>query len=291
MFTIYAPMKSLMVNGSHRFASCWKITRADGVVIRLTDHDHDLVVDGETYTPTGGFNASAREFQEGVEASSLEIVGVLTSAAITHADLLAGKYRRAVISEKMVDWRFPFAGKFDEHEYVISDVEYNHQTWVATVEGELSKLKVRIGETFERRCGVKQLGDARCGADLSALQQTGRAVTAIDQDRKQFQTDIVQTFTSGYYNDGSIEWTSLPGRTSFEGTISDVKEYETTNGMVRLYVKTPFAVEIGDEFTIKPGCDRQFSTCVDKFNNGNRFRGVPHIPGNDALLQTADTVT
>ena len=41
------------------FATCWRFARRDGVVIRLTTHDRRLTVDGETYSPVGGFTPSA----------------------------------------------------------------------------------------------------------------------------------------------------------------------------------------------------------------------------------------
>lgn len=290
MYEVHAPMSSLKINGSHRFASCWRIERRDGVVLRFTDHDTDLVVDGETYTPTGGFNAAARERVEGVDAGNSEIVGVLTSDAITHADLLAGKYRRATIREIVVDWRFPFAGKHDEHEYIIGETTFSRQTWVAQLEGLASRLRIRVGRTQSRRCDVQELGDARCGADLSDKIQVGVAVTAIDVDRKQFQTDALVSFPSGYYDDGKIEWTSLPGREGFEGAISGVKSWTTVNATLALQIRTPFAIEVGDEFTLTPGCDRQFSTCQTKFENHKRFRGVPRLPGNDALLRVPEPV-
>ena len=50
---------------------------------------------------------------------------------------------------------------------------------------------------------------------------------------------------------------------------------------------SPEAVIAGDAFTVTPGCDKQFSTCHDKFANVVNFRGFPHIPGQDAVLRYA----
>ncbi|WP_274603630.1 phage BR0599 family protein [Polymorphobacter multimanifer] len=35
------------------------------------------------------------------------------------------------------------------------------------------------------------------------------------------------------------------------------------------------------------GCDRRFATCSGRFGNGRLFRGEPHVPGNDMLMQVA----
>jgi uncharacterized phage protein (TIGR02218 family) len=37
-------------------------------------------------------------------------------------------------------------------------------------------------------------------------------------------------------------------------------------------------IQAGDKYSITAGCDKQFNTCVEKFNNAINFRGEPHIP-------------
>ena len=46
----------------------------------------------------------------------------------------------------------------------------------------------------------------------------------------------------------------------------------------------PEPVAAGDSFTVTAGCDKQFQTCHDRFNNVVNFRGFPHIPGNDFVI-------
>jgi uncharacterized phage protein (TIGR02218 family) len=38
---------------------------------------------------------------------------------------------------------------------------------------------------------------------------------------------------------------------------------------------------------LRAGCDRQFATCRAKFGNALRFRGFPHMPGDDFVLSYA----
>ena len=46
----------------------------------------------------------------------------------------------------------------------------------------------------------------------------------------------------------------------------------------------PEPIAAGDTFDVTAGCDKQFSTCHDKFANVVNFRGFPHIPGNDFVI-------
>jgi uncharacterized phage protein (TIGR02218 family) len=48
---------------------------------------------------------------------------------------------------------------------------------------------------------------------------------------------------------------------------------------VTLFIDTGAPIAIGDTYTIREGCDKNFSTCKNKFSNHLNFRGEPHIPG------------
>ena len=54
--------------------------------------------------------------------------------------------------------------------------------------------------------------------------------------------------------------------------------------LLELWQPMARAVEASDRFHITAGCDKQFSTCQEKFGNALNFRGFPHMPGNDFAL-------
>jgi uncharacterized phage protein (TIGR02218 family) len=279
-----AAVQGLTIGGVACYATCWEITRADAVVYRFTDHNTSLVFDGNTYTPTGGFRASAREREEGLSPQNLQLTGPLQVAAITDDDLRAGRFRRASIREVIVDWRYPWAGTIRDTRYLIREVKFNGESWDFQLEGMLGRMQVRVGYNYERRCRWQRLGDSNCGASLAGKMQTGRAVTTVSDDRRVFNSTISTGNGDGYFDEGEIEFTSGDNI----GVIRDVKEYVEVNGVITLQIDTPFAIQTGDEFTIKPGCDRRATTCKTRFNNFNRFGGFPFIPGNDHFLTTPD---
>ena len=47
----------------------------------------------------------------------------------------------------------------------------------------------------------------------------------------------------------------------------------------------PEPIAAGDTFAVTAGCDKRFATCRDRFANAVNFRGFPHIPGNDFVVQ------
>ena len=63
-------------------ALCWRLERRDGVGIGLTAHDRDLMIDGNVYRSNPGMTPSAIKRGDGGDASSMDVAGAMTSAAI-----------------------------------------------------------------------------------------------------------------------------------------------------------------------------------------------------------------
>ena len=102
-------------------------------------------------------------------------------------------------------------------------------------------------------------------------------------------TTLFSTYTSGglatlapaseYFQGGLVTW--LTGLNA--GLQHEVKLY--TPGYVCLFQPAPYAIVIGDTYTISAGCDKVHSTCKNRFNNVINMRAEPHDPGMDALMQ------
>lgn len=280
MQTLTAGLTSLMVGGRHCFATCWTIERLDGVTFRFTDHDNTLSVDGVSFTPGGTGNASARQRVEGVEPQNAEVRGAITSGLINEEELQAGRYRGAKVTEFVVDWRFPWAGKFSTNVYYVEETTFDGERWVAKLLGQKIKLQPKVGDLYTRTCRY-DLGDADCGLNLGPLTVAGTISTVLT-DRRRFTTTL--TNSDDYFVLGRMTFTSGANA----GLRFDVKSYASASGQIELQVQTPFAVAPGDAFSVYPGCDRRDSTCKTKFGNFLRFGGYPTIPGNDKAFETPD---
>jgi uncharacterized phage protein (TIGR02218 family) len=66
-----------------------------------------------------------------------------------------------------------------------------------------------------------------------------------------------------------------------------VKEYST--GSIMLSTAMPYNLYLSDTYSIVKGCDKTFATCKGTYNNSVNFRGEPHVPGMDRMLETAGT--
>lgn len=283
------PIRSLLVNGTHRFASCWKIERTDGIVLRFTDHNQNLTVDGEVYEPLAGSFASSRQRSEGTSPQNMDIRGSLTSATITEEDLRLGKYREAKVTDFTVDWQYPFAGKFRLSVYYIENTTFDGEVWYASIAGLKVRLTQVIGDLYERKCRF-QLYDSNCTVNPAAYTFSGTVATVVSANR--IITSGLTNIT-GFFDDGLLTWTSGANN----GLAFDVKRSVVTSGRVELQIRTPQVIVPGDTFSIRAGCNKLSGInpngatnltghCKNKFNNLANFGGYPTIPGNDELYNT-----
>ena len=271
----------LLGNKVHRFARCWKLTRKDSTVFYFTEHDKPIILDdGNTYTPVGGFSASAVQKQSALNPPNFEIVGLLNSSYITFEDLRTGKYDNAELYCYLVDWQYPWVGAWIVERYWIASIHYTGEVWEAQLEGLTKKLASQVGTVYNRTCR-HVLGDAICSIVLSSYQAAG-TVTGIDQQRNVIVDSGLTGAGAYYYDFGFLVWTS--GNNNGETT--EVKTYDTFTGRFTFYIPTYFDIQVGDTFTVYAGCDKVQQTCIDKYNNIVNFGGFPWIPGPTKMIET-----
>ena len=260
-------------------STCWKITRQDGTVLCFTDHDADIVVDGLTYLASSGITPTAVSSQLGLSVDNLELQGMLQEDGISEADILAGKYDQAAVSIFMANHQAPADGTLPLKSGWIGEMNLNGGAFTAEVRGITASLQQTIGQGFTNTCRAK-LGDARCTLDLTRLTVTGTVTAATST--YQF-ADSARTELNDYFTYGLV--TFISGANS--GISMEVRAF--TNGAFQLFLPLPNAISVGDHYTVVAGCDKQFDTCAGRFNNAVNFRGEPHVPGPDKMLETSAT--
>lgn len=84
---------------------------------------------------------------------------------------------------------------------------------------------------------------------------------------------------AGHFTYGLMTMTSGAN----EGLSSEVAAY--VPGLVTLRLAFPYPLEVGDTYSMHAGCGKRFTEdCVTRFQNGDNFRGEPHLPGVDQIL-------
>jgi uncharacterized phage protein (TIGR02218 family) len=256
-----------------RVAHLWRIVRVDGVVKRLTDHDDDIIFDGEIYSTSNALTPTALTTGGDMSVDNAEVAGVgsagvVPAGAITEDEQLSGRYDGAEVWIYRVCYTNPEWG-----------VETLKRGWLGTLSISPSSYNLELRglwEAFQKPIGIMlqascraDLGDYLCGVDVSAYTTTAVVTAVLDQQR------IVCSSLSAaddYY---------LGGRALFltganEGLKTEVK-HSTSEGALYLHTRMPGDIQVGDEISIHAGCDHTLKTCNLRFGNRNNYQGEPCI--------------
>lgn len=266
--------------GTTTLCRCWRLTRRDGEVFGFTDHDRDLTFSGVTHRAGSGLEAHETTAELGFALGGGEVSGALTSDAITEADIAAGLYDDAAVEMMLVNWADPSQHLVRETAS-IGEIRRQDGAFVAELRGAMHRLDEERGLRFRATCSA-DLGDARCGIDLDdpAFGATG-AVTASD-GRVGLTSSGLGAFASGWFTAGRLLWLSGAN----QGLATQVRSHAlgVSLATIDLWQSAPRPIAPGDMFRVSAGCDKRFATCRDRFANQVRFRGFPHMPGNDFVL-------
>jgi uncharacterized phage protein (TIGR02218 family) len=261
-------------------ATCWTLTRRDGVVLGFTDHDRPLVLDGVTHEAATGLSTSSDVAAAGLAVGGREVAGALSSAAIDAGDIDAGLYDGATVSVRKVDWSNP-ADAVEVRRGTLGEVTRADGAFRAEIRSLARALDEPRGRLFQHRCDA-DLGDVRCGVDLAAPALKAAGTVTAAPDRRRFLATGLGGRPAGYFAEGRVAFT----RGANAGLAMEVKLHLAAGATaeLELWQPMPRAITAGDTFTVTAGCDKRWQTCRARFDNQVNFRGFPHMPGNDFLL-------
>lgn len=273
-------------------AILWSVRKNNGQHIRGTDHDKDVTITtGEAAgLYLAGSNITASRIRRTTETSvdNMDVEGAIAAPGtntidVSVQDIEAGLLRRAEVRVYLCNWQDPGAGAYLVQRGHLGDIgrdsDFKYSTEIRGLKQALAQIFVR---TYSERCQVRDFGDSECKVDVAALEQTG-TVTAVTS-RRRFDAALTGGQAVGYFSLGLITFTSG----SNDGYTREIKrdDEDEVAGHISVWDQLPAAVQVGDTFTIRPGCDRRFTTCKDKYANQLNFHGYGiYIEGLDALMR------
>ncbi len=204
---------------------------------------------------------------------------MLRAAGLTEADIAAGLYDAARVEAWVVDWRNPAARHLLDV-FEIGEIRRGPEGFVAELRGLAHRFDEERGRIYSARCDA-DFGDARCGAAATPHQ----GAVSWSDGRMGVRLAGLGWAASGTFTGGRL--TFLSGANA--GFQVEARDHASvgSEAALTLWIEAPRPIAAGDLAQVTPGCDKSFATCRDRFGNAINFRGFPHIPGNDFLLQTA----
>lgn len=270
--------------GATTLATCWILKRTDGFTLGFTDHDEPLTLKEVKCEPATGMTGSEMRQSQGFASDDQDISGILSSSAISEADLISGRYDGATIETWRVNWQSPDQ-KLHLRTGFLGEVKRTASSFQAEIRGLSVALEQERGRIYQYSCDAT-CGDQRCGLDLTRpdLHFDG-SVLAITN-----QTSLAITFANrpliGRLDLGQMTLQSGGA----EGMVFDIMSHSQAGEYDQLELWLPIHDDVapGDQVRVHVGCDKSFATCRDIYANQRNFRGFPHIPGNDFVLSAPD---
>ena len=277
MKSLPAGLQTHLDSATTTLAWCWKITRSDGQIFGFTDHDLPLVFASTTFEPESGFAPSEIRSAQDFSVDAQDVEGALTSDRITETDILDGRWDNAEVEVWRVNWT-----AVDQRVLMrrgnFGDIRRGRTSFVAEVRSLAHWLNQTVGRTYQFSCDA-DLGDARCGVDLSSpLRSAAGTVATLSGDRG-FGATALGAFANDTFALGVVSWTTGAN----VGRKAEIASFSSDT--ITLFEAPVRPIAGGDGFLVTAGCDKQFATCTAKFGNGVNFRGFPHMPGEDAVMR------
>jgi uncharacterized phage protein (TIGR02218 family) len=286
--TLASGLTTHLASGVTTLAVCWKVTRTDGVVIRGTEHDTDIVLSadspavwGGTYQAKAAITGSSVRSTADLSVDNMEVEGAENDLAVpdlTAADIEAGLFDDAEVVVFLVNWASPNDGRIILRTGNLGVITRTAEgQYRAELRGLAQRLMQRTVRTYGVSCDA-ELGDARCGVDVDALAITG-TVTAVTSNRVFTATLVLNSpqEAAGYFSGGLLTWSTGDNA----GFSMELKaDRSGSPEVMELFLPMPYDIAAGDTFALKPGCDKSAYHCKVKFDSFVNFRGHGvYVPG------------
>lgn len=254
-------------------ALCLRLDRADGVALGLTSHDRALRLSGFDYRPHPGLSVSTIRQTGGLEPGGLDLSGGLSSADLTDADLLTGRWNDAQVRLWRVDWRAPDDAAVLLFTGQLGAVTLSAGRYKAEVLEARAALTAPIPRTSPG-CRAR-FCDAACGLNAARF-SAAATVSAINGAA--ITLDLPSTRLPDFIG-GRLRWIDGPMR----GIWQDIAAVE--GGALLLNAPPMLPIDTPARVALVEGCDHSLPTCATRFANAANFRGEPHLPSMDLITR------
>ncbi len=284
MRTLSPSLHAKVDSGVTTLAYAWRLTRTDGLVVAVTQHDCDLVFAGTTFLASRPLIGSECEHEFNLTPDRTALSGAFASEAIHETDLALGRWNDARVEAFQVDWENPaeFIPKWSGR---IAGATWQAAGFELDIVGVEAVLSANVGRVYARTCDAI-LGDSRCGVNLTAPNRFV-ATTLVSQmsDREVTISAPLNRVVSDFTSGRAIVTSGVAA--GWQADMVSLKTEQIGQATYwRICVSRPFPVTLshGDSLTIYVGCDKAFATCKARFANGLNFRGQPTMPGDDVAF-------
>lgn len=257
-----------------KFVSCWKMKMNNGKILYFTDSDENLIYENDTYLSGGYFTPGKIFSSSELGEDNFTIQGIIDEKIITTQAILAGYFTECYLEVFLVNI-------YDNSKIILKTgwigeiTIYENNSFVAEVCSISHKLKKVITQRYSRSCRAC-FADSFCKLKEEEFSVYGEVSDLLDINNAfidKFRKEPINYYTKGYL-------------IFISGSNKGIKYLVTEFKDSKIFIDyiLPLEIKIGDQYRIIAGCDKDISTCINKFNNVINFRGEPFIPSKHSLI-------
>ena len=200
-------------------ASCWRVVRRDGREFYFTDHDRDIVFEGNSYEAAASYNRTAVSNGSDLSVDNMDVAGILDSATISEEDMRNGLFNRADVYVFIVNWADPSQGPLRVRRGWFGEVMIDDTGQFTTeIRGLAQALSHNFIEVYSAECRA-DFCDTRCKLNIADFEKPGTVSDKGDGRSIFTGTDIPEAPTVGTsvgaHRYWSIKPTSYPSGSDF----------------------------------------------------------------------------
>ncbi len=263
-------MKPSVVDYQFRI-TCIRIEPLIGAPIYITDHIRDLTIGGHLYRSDAGYEFSGNAAESSMTPGTFDLEGIIELAGINRASIASGFLDNAKLYVFATEWNAPAEDDEPISKGILGRTTLKDDRYSIEVMSLIDAMNQPIGKTYGATCPKKFGGQEYAGCKKVVSPVTG-TVTSVT-DRYKFR-DAARTELADYFGAGSIVWTS---GANVGLKSQEVKAY-AADGTIELYEAFFYPMQVGDTYSLTPGCRKRLEDCRDKWANVLNFGGFTRIP-------------
>ncbi len=217
MKTIPAALQTHINQVGTTLATLWRIIRKDEVEFFFTDHDIDILFEGDIYIASSGYTRTAIANDVALSVDNLDIEGIFDSTEITEVDARAGKFDFAEILISFINYLQPTDGVIKMRRGHFGEVTLTRQgTFRTELRGLTQQLSQNIGELYQPECRA-DLGDTRCKVPVNPPLRLDDTVFSLGAFIRVKTVGAVQSspiLNAGFDTGDLTGWTTVSGTPS-----------------------------------------------------------------------------
>lgn len=263
-------------------AVCLRIVCSNGLTIRLTRYPFDLKMSNDAVYLTGsGYDVTAYSSTSNLSPSAIDLEGFVGYAGVTRDTIASGIFDGA----RAYLFACNFLAPVEDYEEIVCSIlgktELVDDRYRIEEMALIDAMNQSVGRTYTALCS-HTFGDADCGKNLAALTVVGtvNVVTSNSTVRDTSRSESVDYFAAGTITFTSGNNSGLKAQ--------EIKSY-AADGTITTFEPFYYTPQVGDTFTMTPGCRKRLEDCRDKWNNVvNRF-AFDYIQTSTTYMQVGGT--